>query len=120
MLAAEVDNTACIAQAARLLMIWNMNIQRMVFCKIKRAKVAICPFLRCTQSAQRWVGLAFGDAHGAGVTAGGRVFTWGGNAARQLGQDPPEPADQPAELAVLRGLDVKLLACGAQVSIKAQ
>lgn len=69
------------------------------------------------QSAQRWVGLAFGDAHGAGVTANGRVFTWGDNSVRQLGQDaPPTAADQPTELAVLHGLDIKLLACGAQVS----
>lgn len=75
------------------------------------------------QPAQRWVGLAFGDAHGAGVTDAGRVFTWGDNIARQLGQDAPPAtvgaaaagAGQPAELAVLRGLDVKLLSCGAQV-----
>ena len=68
------------------------------------------------------MGLAFGDAHGAGVTDAGRVFTWGDNSARQLGQDATAvlvgaaaAAGQPAELAVLRGLDVKLLACGAQV-----
>ena len=81
-----------------------------------------CISLPQLQPAQRWVGLSFGDAHGAGVTDAGRVYTWGDNSARQLGQDATAvlvgaaaAAGQPAELAVLRGLDVKLLACGAQV-----
>ncbi len=64
--------------------------------------------------------LGFGDAHGAGVTDGGKVFTWGVGAAGPEGQAPTgaaavAAAAQPEQLAVLRGLEVKALACGAEV-----
>lgn len=64
--------------------------------------------------------LDFGDAHGAGVTDGGKVFTWGAGAAGPKGQAHDgaaavAAAAQPEQLAVLRGLEVKALACGAEV-----
>lgn len=44
------------------------------------------------------------------------MFTWGACAAGQSGAAPAgAAADQPKQLAVLRGLDVKALACGAEV-----
>ena len=69
------------------------------------------------QATQRWAALAFGEAHGAGVTGAGRVFTWGANASGQLGQAPVGSSGRPEQLAVLRGLDVKALACGAEVGV---
>ena len=45
----------------------------------------------CDQAHQRWAALSFGVCHGAAVTASGQLFTWGNNAAGQLGQKPPQP-----------------------------
>ena len=61
---------------------------------------------------RRWATLALGHAHGAGIDGEGGVFCWGRADHGQLGAPPGERRDAPARVAILKGWDVRSVACG--------
>ncbi len=62
---------------------------------------------------RRWAALSIGGGHAAGVSGDGECFAWGRNDRGQLGA-PASAAAQPvpARIAILRGWDVRAIACG--------
>lgn len=66
----------------------------------------------CAQVVRRWAALSIGDNHAAGVSGDGECYTWGGNDLGQLGIAPGEARDVPQKMDILRGWDVRAIACG--------
>lgn len=64
------------------------------------------------QIVRRWAALSIGEAHSAGVAGDGECYTWGRNDRGQLGVAAGPPKDVPAKMDILRGWDVRAIACG--------
>ncbi len=64
------------------------------------------------QVVRRWATISIGDGHAAGVSGDGKVYTWGRNNRGQLGDSPRHFSDVPEVMEVLRGWDVRGIACG--------
>ena len=50
--------------------------------------------------------------HAAGVDGSGDVYTWGRNDHGQLGVPPGQKREAPARMSILKGWDVRAIACG--------
>lgn len=50
--------------------------------------------------------------HAAGVDGSGDVYTWGRNDRGQLGVPPGQKREAPARMSILKGWDVRAIACG--------
>ena len=50
--------------------------------------------------------------HAAGVDGSGDVYTWGRNDHGQLGVPPGAKREAPARMSILKGWDVRAIACG--------
>jgi alpha-tubulin suppressor-like RCC1 family protein len=61
---------------------------------------------------RRWATLALGPSHAAGIDGDGAVYCWGRADHGQLGTPPGERRDAPARVAILKGWDVRSVACG--------
>ncbi|MCJ1422698.1 hypothetical protein MMC29_000578 [Sticta canariensis] len=64
------------------------------------------------QVVRRWAALSIGGSHSAGVAGDGECYTWGRNDKGQLGVAAGLPKDVPAKMDILRGWDVRAIACG--------
>lgn len=61
--------------------------------------------------------MSLGEEHAAGVSGDGEVYTWGKNDKGQLGQSAGENKDIPTKMEILRGWDVRAIACGAEHTV---
>ena len=61
---------------------------------------------------RRWAALSIGGAHSAGVAGDGECYTWGLNDHGQLGVAAGPPKNVPTKMDILRGWDVRAIACG--------
>ena len=61
---------------------------------------------------RRWATMALGHAHAAGIDGDGAVHCWGRADHGQLGAPPGERRDAPTRVAILKGWDVRSVACG--------
>ena len=64
------------------------------------------------QVVRRWAALSIGGAHSAGVAGDGECYTWGLNDHGQLGVVAGPSKDVPTKMDILRGWDVRAIACG--------
>lgn len=64
------------------------------------------------QVVRRWAALSIGESHAAGVSGDNQTYTWGCNEHGQLGVAAGEPSDVPRKMNILRGWDVRAIACG--------
>ncbi len=64
------------------------------------------------QVVRRWAALSIGESHAAGVSGDNQTYTWGCNDRGQLGVAAGEPRDVPMKMNILRGWDVRAIACG--------
>ena len=73
--------------------------------------------LQClsAQGSGRWAALSFGSSHAAGVSSDGEVYAWGRNDSAQLGHVALQLQPLPMRLTVLKGVDVRAIACGRAV-----
>ena len=61
---------------------------------------------------RKWAALSIGEGHSAGVSGEGECYTWGQNQHGQLGWAAGEAKDVPMKMDILRGWDVRAIACG--------
>lgn len=61
---------------------------------------------------RRWAAISLGEGHSAGVSGDGECYTWGQNDYGQLGWAAGEAKDVPMKMDILRGWDVRAIACG--------
>jgi alpha-tubulin suppressor-like RCC1 family protein len=66
---------------------------------------------------RQWAAISFGEGHAAGVSGEGEVFTWGKNDLGQVGQSVGHDKDVPTKMEILKGWDVRALACGAHHTV---
>lgn len=66
---------------------------------------------------RQWAAISFGEGHAAGVSGEGEVFTWGKNDLGQVGQNVGHDKDVPTKMEILKGWDVRALACGAHHTV---
>ena len=64
------------------------------------------------QVVRRWAALSIGGSHSAGVAGDGECYTWGRNDKGQLGVAAGPSKDVPTKMDILRGWDVRAIACG--------
>lgn len=64
------------------------------------------------QVVRRWAAISIGEGHSAGVSGEGECYTWGQNEFGQLGWAAGEAKDVPMKMDILRGWDVRAIACG--------
>lgn len=64
------------------------------------------------QVVRRWAAISIGEGHSAGVSGEGECYTWGQNEHGQLGWAAGEAKDVPMKMDILRGWDVRAIACG--------
>lgn len=69
------------------------------------------------QVVRQWAAISFGEGHAAGVSGDGEVFTWGKNDLGQVGQNVGHDKDVPTKMEILKGWDVRALACGAHHTV---
>ncbi len=69
------------------------------------------------QVVRQWAAISFGEGHAAGVSGEGEVFTWGKNDLGQIGQNVGHDKDVPTKMEILKGWDVRALACGAHHTV---
>lgn len=69
------------------------------------------------QVVRQWAAISFGEGHAAGVSGQGEVFTWGRNDLGQVGQNVGHDKDVPTKMEILKGWDVRALACGAHHTV---
>ncbi len=67
------------------------------------------------QVVRHWAALSLGDSHAAGVSTDAECYTWGCNDLGQLGY-MGESKQLPTKMDILRGWDVKAIACGCASS----
>ncbi len=67
------------------------------------------------QVVRHWAALSLGDSHAAGVSTDAECYTWGCNDLGQLGY-MGESKQLPTKMDILRGWDVKAIACGCAAS----
>ena len=70
------------------------------------------PMAFAYQVVRRWAALSIGEGHSAGVSGEGECYTWGQNEYGQLGWAAGEAKDVPMKMDILRGWDVRAIACG--------
>ena len=70
---------------------------------------------RHAQVVRHWAALSLGDSHAAGVSTDAECYTWGCNDLGQLGY-MGESKQLPTKMDILRGWDVKAIACGCASS----
>lgn len=63
------------------------------------------------QVVRHWAALSLGDSHAAGVSTDAECYTWGCNDLGQLGY-MGDSKQLPTKMDILRGWDVKAIACG--------
>ena len=73
--------------------------------------------LLLSQVVRQWAAISFGEGHAAGVSGEGEVFTWGKNDLGQVGQNVGHDKDVPTKMEILKGWDVRALACGAHHTV---
>ena len=61
---------------------------------------------------RHWAALSLGDSHAAGVSTDAECYTWGCNELGQLGYSVGDSKHVPTKMDILRGWDVKAIACG--------
>ena len=61
---------------------------------------------------RHWAALSLGGSHAAGVSTDAECYTWGCNDLGQLGYSAGENKHVPTKMDILRGWDVKAIACG--------
>ena len=64
------------------------------------------------QVVRHWAALSLGGGHAAGVSTDAECYTWGCNELGQLGYTAGEAKHVPTKMDILRGWDVKAIACG--------
>ena len=64
------------------------------------------------QVVRHWAALSLGGSHAAGVSTDAECYTWGCNELGQLGYTAGESKHVPTKMDILRGWDVKAIACG--------
>jgi hypothetical protein len=64
------------------------------------------------QVVRHWAALSLGGSHAAGVSTDAECYTWGCNDLGQLGYSAGENKHVPTKMDILRGWDVKAIACG--------
>ena len=69
------------------------------------------------QVVRQWAAISFGEGHAAGVSGEGEVFTWGKNDLGQVGQNVGHDKHVPTKMEILKGWDVRALACGAHHTV---
>ena len=69
----------------------------------------LCPPV---QVVRHWAALSLGGSHAAGVSTDAECYTWGCNDLGQLGYSAGENKHVPTKMDILRGWDVKAIACG--------
>lgn len=69
------------------------------------------------QVVRQWAAISFGEGHAAGVSGEGEVFTWGKNDLGQVGQNVGHDKNVPTKMEILKGWDVRALACGAHHTV---
>ena len=66
----------------------------------------------CLQVVRHWAALSLGGSHAAGVSRDAECYTWGCNDLGQLGYSAGEAKHVPTKMDILRGWDVRAIACG--------
>lgn len=64
------------------------------------------------QVVRHWAALSLGGSHAAGVSKDAECYTWGANDLGQLGYSAGEAKHVPTKMDILRGWDVRAIACG--------
>ena len=64
------------------------------------------------QVVRHWAALSLGGSHAAGVSRDAECYTWGCNDLGQLGYSAGEAKHVPTKMDILRGWDVRAIACG--------